>query len=64
MGEKAINLIEENYTQYIPLDPIAFSMAEGDACQVIIVDKNSNVYCFRNCPKINKEESALTIIIV
>ena len=31
MGEKAVKLIEENYTQYILLDPIAFSMAEGEA---------------------------------
>ena len=29
MEEKTINLTNENYAQYIPLDPIAFSIAEG-----------------------------------
>ena len=50
MEEKVITITEENYTEYIPLDPIAFSMAEGGAMgspgEVIIVDKNSNVYNF------------------
>ena len=50
MEEKVITLTEENYTKYIPLDPIAFSMAEGGAMgspgEVIIVDKNSDIYNF------------------
>lgn len=50
MEEKFTTLTEENYTKYIPLDPIAFSMAEGGAMgspgEVIIVDKNSNIYNF------------------
>ena len=50
MEKKFITLTEENYTKYIPLDPIAFSMAEGGAMgspgEVIIVDKNSDIYNF------------------
>ena len=50
MEEKFITLTEENYTEYIPLDPIAFSMAEGGAMgspgEVIIVNKNSEIYNF------------------
>ena len=50
MEEKFITLTEENYTKYIPLDPIAFSMAEGGAMgspgEVIIVNKNSDIYNF------------------
>lgn len=50
MEKKVINLTEENYSQYIPLDPIAFSMAEGGAMgspgEVVIIDRNSNIYCF------------------
>ena len=50
MEEKVITITEENYTEYIPLDPIAFSMAEGGAMgspgEVIIVDKNSDIYNF------------------
>lgn len=45
-----INLTEENYTQYIPLNPIAFSLAEGGAMgtpgQIIIVDNNRSVYSY------------------
>ena len=50
MEYKFITLTEENYTKYIPLDPIAFSMAEGGAIgspgEVIIVDKNNDIYNF------------------
>ena len=50
MEKKVINLTEENNSQYLPLDPIAFSMAEGGAMgspgEVIIVDKNSDIYSF------------------
>ena len=50
MDGKTINLTNENYAQYIPLDPIAFSMAEGGAIgspgEVVIIDKNSNIYRF------------------
>ena len=50
MEYKFITLTEENFTKYIPLDPIAFSMAEGGAMgspgEVIIVDKNSDIYNF------------------
>ena len=50
MEENAITLTEENYAQYIPLYPIAFSMADGGAMgspgEVIIVDKESNIYHF------------------
>ena len=50
MEENFINITDENYTQYIPLDPIAFSMADGGAMgspgEVVIVDKNSKIYRF------------------
>ena len=50
MEENVINITDENYTQYIPLDPIAFSMAEGGAMgspgEVVIVDKNCKIYRF------------------
>lgn len=50
MEEKAITITEENYIQYLPLNSIAFSFAEGGAMgspgQVVIVDENSNIYCF------------------
>ena len=50
MEEYAITLTEENYAQHIPLNPIAFSMADGGAMgspgEVIIVDKESNIYRF------------------
>jgi hypothetical protein len=50
MEEKVITITEDNYTEYIPLDPIAFSMAEGGAMgspgEVIIIDKNSDIYNF------------------
>lgn len=50
MEENAITLTEENYAQHIPLSPIAFSMADGGAMgspgEVIIVDKESNIYRF------------------
>ena len=50
MEENAITLTEENYAQHIPLNPIAFSTADGGAMgspgEVIIVDKESNIYRF------------------
>lgn len=50
MEENFINITDENYAQYIPLDPIAFSMADGGAMgspgEVIIVDKESKIYRF------------------
>ena len=50
MEENVITLTEENYAQHIPLSPIAFSMADGGAMgspgEVIIVDKESNIYRF------------------
>ena len=50
MEENAITLTEENYAQHIPLIPIAFSMADGGAMgspgEVIIVDKENNIYRF------------------
>ena len=50
MEENAITLTEENYAQHIPLNPIAFSMADGGAMgspgEVIIVDQESNIYRF------------------
>lgn len=53
-----INLTEENYTQYIPLNPIAFSLAEGGAMgtpgQIIIVDKNRSVFSY-NIADIRRE---------
>ena len=49
MEERVITLTEENYAQYLPLTPIAFSFAEGGAMgspgRVIIIDNNSNLYC-------------------
>ena len=45
-----VNLTEENYQQYLPIVPLAFSYAEGGACgcpcQVIIVDNDKRVYYF------------------
>ena len=45
-----IKITEDNYQQYIPLHPIAFSYAEGGACGyprlVEIVDKDKTVYYF------------------
>ena len=43
-----IQITEDNYQQYIPLHPIAFSYgevgAQGSPCDVTIVDKNKNIY--------------------
>ena len=43
-------LTKENYAQYLPINPIAFSVAEGGAMgspgQVIIVDEKLNMYDF------------------
>lgn len=45
-----IGLHKDNYKQYLPIKPIAFSMAEGGAMgspgQVIIVDERLDVYDF------------------
>ena len=58
MEKEIINLTEENYTQYIPLDPIAFSLSESGAMgtpgQIIIVDKNRRVYSY-NIADIRRE---------
>ena len=45
-----ISLTKENYKQYLPITPIAFSVAEGGAMgcpgRVIIIDDKNNVYDF------------------
>ena len=45
-----ISLTKENYTQHLPITPVAFSVAEGGAMgcpgRVIIIDKKNNVYDF------------------
>ena len=45
-----ISLTKENYTQHLPITPVAFSVAEGGAMgspgQVIIIDEKLNVYDF------------------
>ena len=50
MEKKVISLSKQNYTNYLPLDPIAFSYAEGGAMgspgQIIIIDTNNNIYDF------------------
>ena len=53
MEEKVIYLSNQNYTNYLPLNPIAFSFAEGGAMgspgQIIIIDNNRSVYNFNIC---------------
>ncbi len=50
MEKKVISLSNQNYTTYLPLDPIAFSYAEGGAMgspgQIIIIDTNRSIYVF------------------
>ena len=45
-----ISLTKENYSQYLPINPVAFSVAEGGAMghpgRVVIIDKTNNVYDF------------------
>jgi hypothetical protein len=45
-----ILLTKENYTQHLPITPVAFSVAEGGAMgcpgRVIIIDDKNNVYDF------------------
>ena len=45
-----ISLTKENYTQHLPITPVAFSVAEGGAMgcpgRVIIIDDKNNVYDF------------------
>lgn len=45
-----ISLTKENYAQYLPIVPIAFSVAEGGAMgypgRVVIIDEKNNVYDF------------------
>lgn len=45
-----IPLTKENYTQHLPITPVAFSVAEGGAMgcpgRVIIIDEKNNVYDF------------------
>ena len=45
-----ISLTKENYTQHLPITPVAFSVAEGGAMgcpgRVVIIDKKNNVYDF------------------
>ena len=45
-----ISLTKENYTQHLPITPVAFSVAEGGAMgcpgRVIIIDDKNDVYDF------------------
>ena len=45
-----ISLTKDNYTQHLPITPVAFSVAEGGAMgcpgRVIIIDDKNNVYDF------------------
>ena len=45
-----ISLTKENYTQHLPITPVAFSVAEGGAMgcpgRVIIIDDKNNIYNF------------------
>lgn len=45
-----ISLTKENYTQHLPITPVAFSVAEGGAMgcpgRVIIIDDKNNIYDF------------------
>lgn len=49
MEKKTITLTKENYTQYLPLEPVAFSFAElgamGSPGEIVIINQRS-VYCF------------------
>ena len=44
------SLAKENYSQYLPITPVAFSVAEGGAMghpgRVVIIDEKSTVYDF------------------
>ena len=44
------SLTKENYSQYLPITPVAFSVAEGGAMgcpgRIIIIDEKNNVYDF------------------
>lgn len=64
MEKKVINITNENYTQYVPLVPIAFSYAEGGAMgcpgQIVIIDNNSRIY---SLDIYDFEEDAIKIII-
>lgn len=50
LRSSTITLRKNNYKQYLPITPIAFSYAEGGAMgspnEVIIVDKNTKTYSF------------------
>ena len=45
-----ISLTKDNYTQHLPITPVAFSVAEGGAMgcpgRIIIIDEKNNVYDF------------------
>ena len=45
-----ISLTKENYTQHLPITPVAFSVAEGGAMgcpgRIIIIDDKNNIYDF------------------
>ena len=45
-----ISLTKENYTQHLPITPVAFSVAEGGAMgcpgRIIIIDDKNDVYDF------------------
>ena len=49
MEKKTITLTKENYTQYLPLEPVAFSFAElgamGSPGEIVIINQRS-VHCF------------------
>lgn len=51
LRSSTISLRKDNYKRYLPIEPIAFSYAEGGAMgspnEVIIVDKNTKTYSFR-----------------
>ena len=52
MGQttQIISLTKENYTQHLPITPVAFSVAEDGAMgcpgRIIIIDEKNNVYDF------------------
>lgn len=54
-----ISLTKENYKQYLPITPIAFSVAEGGAMgypgRVIIIDEKNDVYDF-NLHELGKDD--------
>ena len=45
-----ISFTKENYSQYLPINPVAFSVAEGGAMghpgRVVIIDETNDVYDF------------------